>query len=201
MFVSGRPLQAVYNQWTTLPADFDPVGEGLIYVETPAGDFDMDDALDVDDIDVLAERIRLGYVDSNGYWNDAMFDVNGDSQVDFQDHRVWVNELAYAWYGDADLNGEFKSDDFVLVFQAGKYRTGEYAGWAEGDWNGDGIFDSSDFAIAFIESCYEGMDCGYLSPSLVAVPEPGTWLLCLMGMTLLWRRRTERGVCPEWHGL
>ncbi len=67
---------AIYNQWTVFPADFDPAAEGLIYVESPAGDFDMDNALDVGDVDILSERIRLGYVDSNGYWNDAMFELN-----------------------------------------------------------------------------------------------------------------------------
>ncbi len=47
-------------------------------METPVGDFDMDEVLDVGDIDVLTERIYLGYVDSNGYWADTMFDLNGE---------------------------------------------------------------------------------------------------------------------------
>ena len=31
----------------------------------------------------------------------------------------------------------------VQVFEAGTYETGQIAGWGEGDWNGDGIFNSS----------------------------------------------------------
>ncbi len=56
---------------------------------------------------------------------DAIFDVNSDSIVDLEDHRVWVKDLKYTWFGDADLNGEFDSLDFVQVFAAGKYETAE----------------------------------------------------------------------------
>ena len=73
----------------------------------------------------------------------------GNSVIDQDDHRVWVKDLKNAWYGDADLSGAFNSGDFVQAFQAGKYETTKSAGWSDGDWDGDGRFDSADFAIAF----------------------------------------------------
>jgi uncharacterized protein YjbI with pentapeptide repeats len=177
---------AIYNQWTVFPEDYDTTADGLIFVETPVGDFDMDDVLDADDIDVLAQRIRLGYVDSNGYWNDAMFDVNGDSTVDQEDHRAWIVDLKMTWFGDANLDLEFNSSDMVQVFVAGKYEIGKDASWNDGDWNGDGIFDSGDLVIGLSTGCYEG-SCGGPRPRpSVAVPEPSGWLLLLLaGMSLL----------------
>ena len=49
----------------------------------------------------------------------------------------------------------FNSSDMAQVFAAGKYETGQEAGWADGDWNGDGIFDSSDMVTAFVDGGYE----------------------------------------------
>ena len=71
------------------------------------------------------------------------------------DHEIWVHELKHTWYGDADLNDEFNSNDFVQVFQAGKYETVLDAGWAEGDWDASGTFDSSDFVVAFQDGGYD----------------------------------------------
>ena len=56
----------------------------------------------------------------------------------------------------------------MQVFATGKYETGQEAGWAEGNWNGDGVFDSSDMVRAFVDGGYEKgprMDAA-------AVPEP-----------------------------
>ena len=97
-------------------------------VMSPTGDLDADDASTADDVDMLANRI-------GGRWNrncrwlpDAAFDMNGDGRVTVEDHRAWVKDLKHTWFGDADLNGEFNSGDFVQVFQAGKYEQG----WIEG---------------------------------------------------------------------
>ena len=44
-----------------------------------------------------------------------------------------------------------------MVFQAGKYEDGipQNASWEEGDWNGDGDFDSLDMVFAFAAGLYE----------------------------------------------
>ena len=93
-----------------------------------------------------------------------MFDVNIDGHIDREDLDVWVKDLKKTWFGDADVNGEFNSADFVQVFQAGKYEQGSLdewrsvdqgAGWGEGDWNGDGLFDSSDIVTAYVDGRFE----------------------------------------------
>ena len=42
----------------------------------------------------------------------------------------------------------------VTAFIAGQYLTGQPAGWADGDWNGDQLFDAQDFVAAFIDGGY-----------------------------------------------
>ena len=119
------------------------------------------------------------------------YDLNDDALVNGLDHRVWVKDLKRTWYGDADLDGEFKSNDFVQVFQAGTYETESEAGWSEGDWNADGVFGSVDFVTAFTDGGYEqGPRTG-----VAAVPEPAGWSLFLIGLLpWLFGRRTQRAV-------
>ena len=177
----------VYNQWTVFPFGFDPFAAGLTMEPSPVGDFNANDVLDVADVDVLAERIRLGHVDSNGHWPDAMFDVNSNGSVGREDDRIWVKDLKNTWFGDANLDGEFNSSDMVQVFVAGKYEKkpivnwgGEIlnpVSWSEGDWNADGVFDSSDMVTAFADGGYEKGP----RTDAVAVPEPCGWVLMLLG--------------------
>ena len=119
------------------------------------------------------------------------YDLNTDLLVNDADITSWVKDLAHTWFGDADLNGEFNSADFVQVFQAGKYETRQGAGWAEGDWNGDGDFDSSDFITAFADGGYEQGP----RTDVAAVPEPGAGTLLVMGLAILHRRRELP--CPD----
>ena len=77
--------------------------------------------------------------------------------------------MAGTYLGDANLDGEFDSTDFVIVFQGGLFETDIAAGWEQGDWDGDGLFNSSDFVAAFQDGGYE------TGPRTVsAVPEPST---------------------------
>jgi hypothetical protein len=55
----------------------------------------------------------------------------------------WVNGA-----GDADENGRFDQRDLVTVLQANLYLTGQAATWSQGDWNGDGVFNSLDIVLA-----------------------------------------------------
>ncbi len=50
--------------------------------------------------------------------------------------------------GDSNLDGQFNQLDLVLVLQAGKYLTGQPAGFSDGDWNLDGVFDPQDIVAA-----------------------------------------------------
>ena len=79
------------------------------------GDYDKDGSLTAADIDLLTAEIMAGT-------NTASFDLSGDNVVDQADLNAWVKDEKNTWFGDADLNGEFNSSDFVLVFQGGKIR-------------------------------------------------------------------------------
>ena len=141
------------------------------------GDFNGNGLLDIDDIETLAVEIRSGQ-------NRATFDLDDNGSVNEDDRVIWVHVFRHTWFGDADLNGDFNSNDFVQVFQAGKYETGAEAGWSEGDWNGDGVFDSADFITAFQDGGYEQEP----RTDAAAVPEPGSWVLLLLGLAAVVRR-------------
>ncbi len=159
----------------TLPGTVEFVGGGLL------GDYDNSGALDVPDLDLQAAAIAGGQ-------NPPEYDLNGDGVVDYEGDRIrWVKELKNTWIGDADLNGEFDSLDFVAVFVAGKYETGDPASWGEGDWDANLVFDSSDFVASFVDGGYEQ---GLVPGAVQAVPEPASALLMLLGLiALVWRRR------------
>ncbi|MCA9200392.1 MAG: hypothetical protein KDA87_22785 [Planctomycetales bacterium] len=113
-------------------------------------DFDGDGTLGVGDIHLLLAQISSGD-------GTARFDINNDQSVDAADIVLFVTseDKLNTWIGDANLDGEFNSEDFVPVFQAGLFETGRPAQWEHGDWNGDGRFDSGDFVAAFRDGGYE----------------------------------------------
>lgn len=138
------------------------------------GDFNNNQDLDTNDIDLLSAEVQAGT-------NMARFDVNDDQLVNEADRLTWIKELKKTWVGDSNFDGEFNSTDFVVVFTAGEYEDGVAGNstWAEGDWNGDTEFDSSDFVAAFTDGGYEK---GPL-PAAQAVPEPSTGVI-VMGTVL-----------------
>ena len=137
------------------------------------GDFDGDGELTELDINALSQEIHGG-------GGNSLYDVNADGDVDLADHKMWVEELRNTYVGDADLNGEFNSSDFVAVFVAGKYETGQSVGWGQGDWNADLVFGSGDFVAAFVAGGYEKG----LKPQATAVPEPAGGVLGCLGLLL-----------------
>lgn len=50
----------------------------------------------------------------------------------------------------------YSPSDLVLVFQAGEYDDAVVGNstWADGDWNCDGEFSSSDIVLAFMRGTY-----------------------------------------------
>lgn len=159
-------------------------GESPLSIPIPGGlpgDFNNNGVYDAEDIDLLSVAVKDGM-------DPPEFDLTNDGLVNQDDRVEWVTGFANTYFGDADLNGEFDSSDFVVVFTAGKYEIDEMAGWAEGDWDGDMRFTSSDFVAAFGDGGYEAGP----RPAVAAVPEPSTAglaLIAILGFAL--RRRVR----------
>ncbi|MCA9214873.1 MAG: hypothetical protein KDB27_17500 [Planctomycetales bacterium] len=150
---------------------------GYVEVDVPdflIGDFNTNQKLDAADIDLLSDRVRLN---DYSFW----YDLNSDNLLDDEDRRIWVEEKAATYFGDANLDGEFNSSDFVTVFQAAEYEDGikKNSTWATGDWNGDQDFDSSDFVLAFQSG---GFEQGPRPVAAASVPEPTGKLGVVLGL-------------------
>jgi hypothetical protein len=157
-----------------------PRGEDIVFDK---GDTNLDGTIDAADIDLLFTAIRDDRVE-------AQFDINGDGSVDPADRDAWVEDVQNTYIGDANLDGEFNSGDFVVVFGKGEYED-DVAGnstWATGDWDGDAEFDSGDFVLAFSKGGYE------MGPRTggAAVPEPSSLaMLLIAGLFGLKLRRAK----------
>ena len=118
------------------------------------GDYNRNGSLDAGELDLQAIEMVKGE-------HPAAFDLNGDGLVDFADREIWVNDLKKTWMGDANLDMEFNSTDWVQVLAAGKYETGDTATWEEGDFTGNMRFTSSDFVAAFPSGMATGSQARY----------------------------------------
>jgi hypothetical protein len=98
----------------------------------PGGaDFNGDLKIDPRDIDLLFAN----------FGGNLKFDTNGDGTVNQLDVIEYVQNVLGTEFGDADLDGDVDLDDFnrlALNFNA----TG--AGWAGGDFSGNGVTNASD---------------------------------------------------------
>lgn len=162
IFSSGT----IYNQWTVFPADFDPQSVGLTRIESVPGDFNADRVIDVADIELLQRQVQGT---SDNRLSPAKFDLTQDGNVSPDDAQLWTKQIALTFFGDANLDGQFASDDLVTVFVAGEYEDTKYKNsiWHTGDWNSDGEFNSADLVLAFTDGGFER------GPrTIIAVPEP-----------------------------
>ncbi|MEM8680709.1 MAG: hypothetical protein AAGF97_15280, partial [Planctomycetota bacterium] len=109
------------------------------------GNYNNDNQLNTDDLDLLVEAITTqGDLSS--------FDLNGDGTLDTDDLQSWLaiagdahlpNGAAYL-LGDANLDGKVDGQDFV-AWNEHKFTT--LATWSGGDFNADGLVDGDDFLI------------------------------------------------------
>ena len=103
-------LNGPYNtNFAGMPADIE---NGRVTIVVSIGDYNGNGYLDAQDVDQLAEAIRVGS-------DDPRFDVTEDGAVNGLDHRYWVGSVARTYLGDANLDGEFNSSDMVQVFASG----------------------------------------------------------------------------------
>ncbi len=175
-----------------------------------AADFNYDEMVDAADIDMLYDALAalalnesLPPVPDNNFNGALDFEpVFGVNQVPFVDVTLPekfsitktdnntldtgdVDELVQVIlgteYGDADLDGDVDLSD-LLATQRG---FGTDAGWAGGDFNGDGTVDGADQALLL-------GNLGFVATgaAIAAVPEPGSFaLVSLLGACLLMKRR------------
>ena len=143
----------------------------------------MDGELNEVDINLQSAEMKKPQADQNT----ALFDHNNDNVVNVDDRTIWVKGLRNTWIGDSNFDNEFNSGDLVQVFAAGKYESGEMAGWGDGDWNGDMAFDSGDLVFAFADGGYEQGP-----PASAAVPEPSSLVLVMLGLCALAFRRCRK---------
>ncbi len=170
----------------TLVTDQLTFRNGTVTILAPSGDFNGDGVLDASDIDALTSAVK----DES---DDLAFDLDGSGTVDQGDRDVWVTDLRKTYYGDANLDGEFSSPDFIQVLQAGEYEDAVEGNstWATGDWDGDCEFDTADLIQAFQSGGYELGPREAVS-AVKSVPEPSSGLIWSISGPLLWgwiRRR------------
>ncbi|MCA9216835.1 MAG: PEP-CTERM sorting domain-containing protein [Planctomycetales bacterium] len=163
--------EGVVPYWSLTNLDRDP----------NLADFDSDGVLTVADIEQLVTGITNADFDSR-------FDLDFNNRLNDSDLEEFVREYAGTYYGDANLDGRFDSQDFVQAFQFAEYedRVPGNSTWRSGDWNLDSEFDTRDLVLAFQDGGYEkGPRVG------AAVPEPNTVFGVLLGVCALaiWRNR------------
>ncbi len=147
------------------------------------GDFNLDGTINEPDVNLLSGAIKGGT-------NPASFDLTKDGKVDGADLDSWVRspDIAKTWFGDANLDGVFNTQDFVRVFQVGKFEVDAPALWSEGDWTADQRFNTSDFVKAFQDGGFEAGPRAAVS----SVPEPNSLVLLALGAGLALRGRRRR---------
>ena len=124
--------------------DYD-FGERLPDLST--GDVNGDGRVEAADIDAFYAAVAAG----NRY-----YDLTGDGRTDRDDVDRFIRQVLRTTAGDVNLDYQFNSADFILVFAAGQYEDSvpQNSRWTTGDWNLDGEFTSDDLVWAFRESSY-----------------------------------------------
>jgi hypothetical protein len=78
----------------------------------------------------------------------------------------------------------------VDVLASGTYEANVAAVWSTGDFNGDGITNSSDLVVALADGGYEQGPAG-----AAAVPEPSALVLACFGALIVATRSRTRPAC------
>ncbi|MCA9212898.1 MAG: hypothetical protein KDB27_07535, partial [Planctomycetales bacterium] len=153
--------------------EFDDDCRGLGYIKDADGDGDMDLVRrDVLIADGNQTESFTWYENTGGafqscsvmdqYSNQLLSSESADIDADGDIDRVWYHwergVFAYEnrLVGDSNDDGQFDSQDLLLVLKAGEYedQIGGNSTFEEGDWNGDGDFDSADIVYVFRTANY-----------------------------------------------
>jgi hypothetical protein len=114
------------------------------------GDFNRDAEISAADIDYLIHHIVAAVANAD-------LDFDRDHDVDVADLEEFVNLVLRTYFGDANLDAIFNSTDLVEVLAIGEYEDSlnDNSGWADGDWDGDQDFGTSDLVIAQADGGYD----------------------------------------------
>lgn len=129
------------------------------------GDFNLDDTLDVEDLDLLMANLA---------WDAFYFDLNNDDAVDLDDFDRLTGTYLNIRPGDA--NYDQRVDLLDLSILASHFNTANGL-WSGGDFNADGVTDLLDLS-ALASQFGSG-----------TVPEPTTAFSVILGLGLASRRR------------
>ena len=153
------------------------------------GDVNRDLAVNSLDIDAIYQNLTVAPSTYQGTWPrplvayQAQYDVDHDGSVTQADVTYELNHYFLTSYGDADLT---KATDFV-DFQAllnHWQATGPSVGWAQADFNGDGVVDFLDF-----QNLLNYWNPGGWNFAPSQTPEPASLTLILLGGLALLRRK------------
>ena len=171
---SGHIAEILVYQDATVGEDVQNYFNDKYFVAAPSlgCDVNADGVCDAADIDAMSQQV----LDGTATQADRAALIEGAAPDGFN-----------TYFGDANLDGEFNSSDFISILITGEYEDGIPAnsGWADGDWNGDKEFSSTDFINALTGGGYEIGPRGAVS----AVPEPSSLALLVLGMLAFLRHR------------
>ena len=136
------------------PGDFrgDVAGDTKTGPVAGAQPLGWDGLVDSRDIDYVCRNLGDWSNLAEAVMMDLSCDMNGDMAVDTEDVRELVEVILGTEYGDANLDGVRNTDDEVIVLAtmaAGSAgcNSDDSCGWADGDFNCDGVVDDIDLTI------------------------------------------------------
>jgi hypothetical protein len=139
------------------------------FIPTIPGDFNGDSFVTATDIDLLF-----------AHFNNPSYDLTGDGAANNLDVIYLVRTILGTEYGDADLDGDVDLQDYNRLALG----YGTNAGWAGGDFSGNGIVNNSDYLT--LKTYF-----GFKAPSQsLPIPEPTS--AAIMGLLSLAAIRTKR---------
>ena len=145
-----------------LPEKYNDLRLLFLIAATSDGDFDNDDNLTANDIDVLFAAIETQSTR-------IFMDLTGDQIVDNRDVSELVVSRIGTTVGDTDLDGDVDITDFnAMVLRFDPFGKNVGNGWSDGNFDGDDDIDITDFNFLVLNFAPSN------AQSTNAVPEPSS---------------------------
>ncbi|HMO27267.1 MAG TPA: hypothetical protein PKB10_13470, partial [Tepidisphaeraceae bacterium] len=148
------------------------------------GNVNLDGGTNAADIDFLYAHFGS---------TDWQMDLNSNGIVGQGDVNTLVGIIFQTAFGDANLDGKVDKNDLNIL----RLNLNQPGGWANGDFNGDGLVTAADVAWWQLNFTFPAITATFPDPGIDGwsiVPEPATAGVVMMICTgLLSRRREPRG--------